>query len=358
MENIEEFLTKNLNYHSPGYVILTYQKGVTKSIVKGNRQVIPEVLECTKDTLYDIASLTKVYTATLVYMAYEENRLDINDDVKKIDDRFKNLDGVTILDLLSHNLEIWTDGYLGNAKTKEEFLQILFSSYVKRKVPTYVDTHYIILGVILEKIYHKTLEELYQEKIFAKLNLTKTTVNPSLDNVASNNYEYKEDIQIDLVLPGLIHDPKGRVAKDFGITTGHASIFTTGEELLEFLKTFLNNKLLKKETIDLMLKHDKRNSYNESIKDKKEEGEYLKTYNYMGIRYRNVIASLNDVPAEASADTVVFSGFTGPSFLIDFERKIIIVVMANVMHNTKLSREERKKITDMIIARLYNNLLD
>ncbi len=40
MENIEKFLNKNLNYHSSGYVILTYQKGVTKSIVKGNRQVL------------------------------------------------------------------------------------------------------------------------------------------------------------------------------------------------------------------------------------------------------------------------------------------------------------------------------
>ena len=358
MENIEKFLNKNLNYHSSGYVILTYQKGVTKSIVKGNRQVIPEVLECTKDTLYDIASLTKVYTAVLVYMAYEENKLDIKDDIKKIDARFKNLDGVTILDLLSHNLEIWTDGYLGDAKTKEEFFQILFSAYVKRKIPTYVDTHYIILGVILEKIYYKSLEELYQEKIFAKLNLTKTTVNPSLDNVASNNYEYKEGNQIDLVSPGLIHDPKGRVAKGLGITTGHAAIFTTGEELLEFLKTFLNNKLLKKETTDLMLQHDERNSYNTAIKEIKEEGEYLRTYNYMGVRYHNIIEELNDVPNLASANTVVFSGFTGPSFLIDFEREIIIVVMANVMHNTKLNREERKKITDKLIEMLYNNLLN
>ena len=81
-------------------------------------------------------------------------------------------------------------------------------------------------------------------------------------NIASNNYEELNGSIVDTILPGLIHDTKGRVAKHFGITTGHASIFTTGQELVTFLKSFLEASLLKKETIEMMLKHQERNQMN------------------------------------------------------------------------------------------------
>ena len=58
--------------------------------------------------LYDIASLTKTYTATLIYIAYEENKLNLNDTIFALDNQFINLKEVTVLDLLSHNQELWT----------------------------------------------------------------------------------------------------------------------------------------------------------------------------------------------------------------------------------------------------------
>lgn len=146
-------------------------------------------MDCNSKTLYDIASITKTYTATLCYIAYEENKIDIYDYVSNIDGRFKYLNNVKILDLLSHNQEIWTEGYLGNAKCKEEFYNILLSAKIKKAFPTYIDAHYIILSILLEKIYNKDFNTILKEKILDKLNLKYTTVNPSGDNIASNNYE-------------------------------------------------------------------------------------------------------------------------------------------------------------------------
>lgn len=83
----------------------------------------------------------------------------------------------------------------------------------------------------------------------------------------------------------------------------------------------------------------------------------MKTYNNMGTRYKNNITDLNDVPIKSSENTIVFSGYTGPSFLVDFDKKIIIVVMCNVIHNTKLTRFERKHNTNIIIEDIYNQLL-
>lgn len=124
-------LEKYTKFHSPGYVIEIYNRGEEKEIIYGNRETKPHVEKVNKNTLYDIASLTKAYTATLVYIAYEEKKLDLNQTVFEIDNHFTNLKEVSILDLLSHNQEIWTDGYLGNASTKEEFYTILYSAYVK-----------------------------------------------------------------------------------------------------------------------------------------------------------------------------------------------------------------------------------
>ncbi len=366
-------LKKYTKFHSPGYVIEIYNSGNCEEIIVGNREIKPTIKECNTDTLYDIASLTKVFTATLVYIAYEERKLNIYDYIKNIDNRFLFLDNITIIDLLSHNQEIWTNGYLGNAKNKEEFYKILFSANIKSDFPTYVDTHYIILSTILEKIYNKSFDKILEEKIFKKLNLKKTTVNPKGSNIASNNYETLNNEIIDYIKSGLIHDTKARVGKSFGIITGHASIFTTAMELLEFLKSFFNHKLLSQKTIDLMLDHSNRNienyrilrnvvldadinqMYQNAIKNNLDL-KLMKTYNNMGVRYRNNIKALNDIPLNCSDNSITFSGYTGPSFLIDFDKKIIIVVMCNVMHNTKLNRFERKYITDNIIENIYNKI--
>lgn len=368
--SIDEFFCK----HSPGYVIEIYNNGKKQEYVIGNSLTNPEPKKVSKDTLYDIASLTKVFTSVLIYMASEEGKIDLNSTIFSVDKNFVNLKDIKIIDLLSHNQNIWTNGYLGDVHNKEDFYNILYSSYVNNKIPTYVDIHYIILGILLEKIYNMSYERLCQEKIFNTLNMKNTTFNPNPQNSASNNYEHTENKIIDDIYPGVIHDKKGRVAKQFGLNLGHASLFTTGRDLLLFLETFLNNKLLKRETISMMLEHRDINKENkEKLKIltgienvnkafnllKEENKEYLlsKTYNNMGVRYRNIIDIHNDVPNQASDNTIVFSGYTGPMFAIDFDRKIIVIIMCNIIHNSKLDRDTRKAITVEIMNRIFDYIV-
>ncbi len=364
-------LDKYLNTHSPGYVIDILKDNHIEEYVIGNKCTKPIQEKTTKDTYYDIASLTKTYTAVLIYIAYEEHKINLQDTIYQIDSNFIKLKDITILDLLSHNQDIWTDGYLGDASTKEEFYKILYTAYVKSTIPNYVDVHYIILSTLLEKIYQKDYESLIQEKILDKLHLTHTTFHPDKDNTASNNYEQNSKIDIP---PGTIHDNKARRAKELGIHTGHASIFTTANDLILFLKSFLDNSLLSKETINFMLSHNNITDWNKKyLSDYSSSNDlnimyddYLKkniniklprTYNYMGTRYKNPITILNDVPLICSDHSISFSGFTGPMYTIDFQNKIIVVIMCNVMHNTQLSREERKNMTFEIMTEIYKKLL-
>ena len=368
-------LNNYLKEHSPGYVIEIDNNGTKEELVIGNKQILPKVEKTTKDTYYDLASLTKTYTAVLVYMAYEEKKLDIYDTITKLDSNFKSLQEVTVLDLLGHRQDIWTDGYLGNAKTKEEFYQIIYTAYVKEKGITYVDAHYMILSTILEKLYQKPYDEILKEKILIPLNLTHTTFHPDPNNTASNNYEHTKNGVVEDILPGFIHDTKGRVAASLGIKTGHASLFATGSDLLKFLRSFLDNSLLTKETIKIMLSHLDINSYNKEFLKQYSKSDdlnimyadYLKTnptkifprtFNNMSARYKNKIKVLNDVPDICSDNTISFSGYTGPMYTIDFDNKIIVVIMCNVMHNTNLNREQRKTKTIEIMNIIFKNLLN
>ena len=365
-------IDKFLDFLSPSFVIEIYNSGKIVEYTYGYKSNNKEEL-VDSNTLYDIASLTKTFTSTLIYKAYEENLLDLNSTIYDIDSNFVNLNDIKVIDLITHNQNIWTNGYIGDSKDKEEFYKILYSSYVKDYNRTYVDMHYIILSTILEKIYNKPFNELCEEKIFNILNLKDTTFNPDPNRCASCNYEHINDKVISNIYPGITHDTKARIAKEFGIYTGHAGIFTTGKDLLTFLSSFFNYSILKKETIELMLKHDDLNlinynilkditngtdintMYNEII-NTDSKNKICKTYNYFGTRYKNDIDVLNDVPYNASNNTVSFSGYTGPMFTIDFDKKIIIVIMSNVVNNNTLSREERKRSMFELMDIIYNSI--
>lgn len=95
----------------------------------------------------------------------------------------------------------------------------------------------------------------------------------------------------------------------------------------------------------------------QEAKKKVQNLKVMRTYNNMGARFKNEIEELNDVPKQANDKTIVFSGYTGPSFLIDFERKIIIIIMCNHLRRTTLTRIERKRTTDQIIEDIYDQMV-
>lgn len=371
---MKEIIDKYINRHSPSYVIKTYNKGNINTYSFGNRQVLPDKKEVNELTIYDIASLTKVFTSTLIYIAYQEKIIDINSNIYDIDNRFINLKDVTILDLLSHKLELWTNGYLAKSKTREEFLDKLYTISVKRRVPTYVDAHYMVLSLILEKLYDKDLFSLMEEKIFIPLNMSNTSYYPEGYNIASTNYEERNGVLLTDIDLGISNDNKSRVGLDFGIYTGHAGLFSTVDDLMVFLiELFFKHNLIKEETLNIMLDHRDINKENEEeLKKYCKLGNVNEMYeeclvnnydinlarpiNNMGIRFRNSIIKKTDVPFNASDNSVTFSGYTGPIFTVDLDNKIIIIMMCNVTHNSKLDREERKILSDDIINEIYDKI--
>jgi len=360
-------LNKYLGNHSQGYVIKTLEMKdgapFVNTLVKGYASVEPKKIKLEEEFLFDIASLTKFIMAMIIYKSVQDGLISLNSKITDIEPKFNKLDNITILDLLSHRQEIWTEGYLGNYQTKEEFQKIIYTAYVKTNDRKYVDVHYIILGMLLEKIYKKNLEEILKEQIVKPLNLMNTTYNPLTNKIVSNNYDYTtkffgmdKGAILDFIYPGIPHDNKANIAKKTGLFLAHAGIFTTANDMLKILSCLIDGQelLLNKETINMMFKHDDINLLN--MKRTSEKLTPFITYNYCGTRYKNNISQLNDIPKSSSENAITFSGYTGPIFLVDFTKRIIILVMSNVCHLSEMERHDRKDISVQIVEDIYEDI--
>lgn len=340
MSLIEEYVGK----HSPSYIVEIYHNGEVLEKIYGTISKESNV-KVNSNTLYDIASLTKTFTSVLTYIAIQEGKLKLEDTIYEIDHNFANLKQITILDLLAHRQEIWTKKHLKESKNKQDFYKILYSAYIYQKAPKYVDVHYIILGTLLEKVYHISYKELVYQKIKDKLNLQSLTFNPETDNIAQTNYEKLANGEIqDGIEKGMPHDSKANIARRYGIYTSHAGIFINGKDLLKFLTSILNCGIVEKQTLNSMLTYD--------IEQK--NGENL--YNYMGARHRSETIENTEIPNTIGKNAIYFSGYTGPAYLIDFDCKIIILVMCNVTNHNIYDRKERKRITNEIVKEELNSI--
>ena len=378
-------IDKYLGKYGSGFVIKTYSKGDIKTYTLGYKEIKPNKKVMEENDIFDIASLTKTITAIMIYKAYEKNLLSLEDEIYTIDNRFKRLKNVSILDLLSHKVEIWTDGYLGSAKTKEEFENILFSAHIKSKKRAYVDAHYMILSTVLEKIYNKRFDQIIYDNICNPLGIkTMSFEEKKYNNYVSFNYEKRNDKIIIDAYPGIHHDTKARTAYNLGIYLGHAGIFANADDFFKILISLIDKKekLLKNYTVEIFLKHDNIKKdlekcftdlgvlFNIDLKDKSKIIEEIfssknkniyynkipRTYNHFGARYKNEISEINEIPNKASDKTIVFTGYTGPFYLIDFEKEIIILVMNNVIHNNDINRFKKLTLLKKFLEDIYNNI--
>lgn len=140
------------------------------------------------DTYFDIASMGKILvTSTLVLKAIDENRLALGDNLEKFFDVVPNdKRNITIEQLLTHTSGIvrceisQATADAGNDAVTEFILNTpLFFEPGKSQI--YSCNGMILLGYILEKIYDKSLEEIFNEKIKQPLGYTKSKFNIAID---------------------------------------------------------------------------------------------------------------------------------------------------------------------------------
>jgi uncharacterized protein YbbC (DUF1343 family)/CubicO group peptidase (beta-lactamase class C family) len=231
------------NHEMPGAVLLVGHDGrVIYRKAFGNRSLEPKVEPMTVDTIFDMASLTKVIATTTAVMQLEEQgRIRMNDPVVKYIPEFgQNGKGdITIRDLLTHYSGFAPDIDLTpDFNSREAAYSLAFAATPVAPPETqfiYSDTNFIVLAALLERITGITLDTYCAQNVFTPLGMSYTRFLPPSDwipQIAPTQYDEHNQM-----LRGVVHDPRSR---RMGGVAGHAGLFSTADDLAKFAQALLD----------------------------------------------------------------------------------------------------------------------
>ena len=229
---------------APGAVLLVAHNGLTVyRKAYGNRTVGPKAEPMTLDTIFDLASLTKVIATTTCVMRLEQlGQIKLNDPVAKyIPDFAQNgKEDVTIRMLLTHYSGLPADLDLKQpwSGLEEGYARANASKLVNAPGSTflYSDVGFIVLGELVQKVGGMPLDQYAQTYIFGPLGMSSTRFNPPPTWVPRIAPTQRDD-HTGQTLRGTVHDP---TARQMGGVAGDAGLFSNADDVAKFAQTLLN----------------------------------------------------------------------------------------------------------------------
>ncbi len=207
----------------------------------GNRSLEPRREAMTVDTVFDIASLTKVVATTVAVMQLvEKGDIRVNEPVAKYLPEFaqNGKEDVTIRQLLTHFSGLPEDLDLTQPwQGRDTALQMAYAE--KPMDPPgsrflYSDVNFIVLGALVEKVSGMPLDQYCRQHIFTPLGMAQTRFLPPpswLMRIAPTQFDEQNHM-----LRGIVHDP---TARRMGGVAGHAGVFSTVDDLSKFAQFLL-----------------------------------------------------------------------------------------------------------------------
>lgn len=228
----------------PGAVVLIGHDGrVVYQKAYGSRALIPHREPMTLDTIFDIASLTKVVATTPSLMRlFEQGKIRLNDPVTKYLPEFQGgHSDITIRNLMTHFSGLRPDLDLKPAWTGYE-TGIERALMDKPEGPpgvhfVYSDINFILLAEIVHRLSGQMLNEYARENIFEPLGMRETMFLPPA-SLRPRIAPTEIDPATGEPLRGQVHDDTARY---MGGVAGHAGVFTTAADLAKFAQMMLND---------------------------------------------------------------------------------------------------------------------
>lgn len=226
----------------PGGVLLVGHDGkIVHRKAYGNRAVIPAREAMTVDTIFDIASLTKVVATTPAIMKlFEQGKIRLSDPVTAYLPEFQHgKSEITIRDLMTHFSGLPPDVDLQPAWTGYETgirkALIAKPNYAPGERFVYSDINFELLGEIVRRLGGETLDKFVREQIYQPLGMHDTGYLPAaslLPRIAPTEV----DKATGKPWRGVVHDP---TARDMGGVAGHAGVFSTASDLAVYCEMLL-----------------------------------------------------------------------------------------------------------------------
>ena len=173
------------------YRALRYFPSATVRVFDKNDTLAVTALgDADENSVYDVASLTKIATATQVLFLIEEGRLHLNDLLTDLFEEITadeylqvRLKGITLYQLLTHTSTI-VDWYPFYSRRGEDFFTVLRYALEHTEPASgmvYSDLNFMLLGQLLERLQGKPLQKCLEEDLAARLSLPRMVYRPPLD---------------------------------------------------------------------------------------------------------------------------------------------------------------------------------
>jgi uncharacterized protein YbbC (DUF1343 family)/CubicO group peptidase (beta-lactamase class C family) len=318
----------------PGAVVLIgrgdrtiYQKAI------GNRALVPSTEPMTIDTIFDLASLTKVVaTTTSVMMLVEEGKIRLNDRVATFIPGFERYGkaDITIRHLMTHVSGLRPDVDLGDTWSGSETA----IGIAIEEVPTapagdrfvYSDINYFLLGDIVRRVSGQTLDRFAHDRIFEPLGMKDTMFLPpsSLTSRIAPTEKCTplgwpcEGADMSM-LRGVVHDP---TARRMGGVAGHAGLFSTAADLAVFCRMLLDGGVAHGVRILSPLTVAKMTTPSTSLTER----------NVRGLGWDIDSAYSSNRGELLPLGSFGHTGFTGTSLWIDPATRMFVVFLSNRVH--------------------------
>lgn len=262
------------------------------------------------ETIYDVASLTKVAATTMAAMIlWDEGRLRLDAPVARYLPAFRG-DGreyVTVEQLLTHRSGLPAAPALGSAATPSGARRALLTTPV-RGVPgmrgTYSDAGPAILALVIESITGEPLDRFVARRVYRPLGMRRTAFRPSAS-------------LIKLIAPtsttlaaGIVHDGN---ARRLGGVAGHAGLFSTGDDLSRLALALLNGGASRRVRI---------------VSDSAVERFTTRSAGWRALGW-DTCAGGASCGQRMGERAFGHTGFTGTSMWIDPQRELFVIVLTN-----------------------------
>ncbi|WP_263250518.1 serine hydrolase domain-containing protein [Saccharopolyspora rosea] len=276
------------------------------------------------DTIFDIASFTKLFTSIAAVQEIDAGRVRLDAPVAEYLPEFgvNGKERITVRQLLTHTSGLQAEVQLWKLPPEQRIPSVmqLTPEHPPGTNYTYADPNLITLGVLIERVSGKPLDEVVRERITGPLGMRDTGYNPppsELHRIAATEYESNPPRGL---VRGQAHDEN---AWALGGVSGHAGIFSTADDLAVLGQTILNGgsydgvRILSPEAVRMMLAN-----YNQAFPG-----------NAHGLGFeldqRWYMAGLS------GPHTAGHTGFTGTSLVIAPESGSVAVLLSNRVHPSR-----------------------
>ena len=335
----------------PGCQVVVMQGGEVKMERCYGRQTYDSTsAPVTPQTVYDLASLTKVCATTLAVMKLVDSRqLSIDEPLSRYLPYLDSTDkrSITIREVMSHQARLRAfEPYWQQSDNRDSILRLVAASplNVEEKM-LYSDLGFMLMGDVVEHVAGMPLERYVEEQFYRPMGLASTTFRPTEGGHIDPSRSAPTELDsLRGLIHGTVHDPN---ANAMGGVSGHAGLFSTAREVARLMQMLLNGgeldgrRYLSKETVTLFTSRHFAN-----LGNRRALGFDKQLFNP---------SRSGQVCPEASQASYGHTGFTGTMLWVDPQYDLVYVFLSNRVYPTATpNRLAQMNVRTDIQSVIYN----